>query len=65
MIIRAGFLDSFSGVLHAIGPFLYMERGGFMLHVFARRFFQEPYRGSRWRIALRIRGRYIVHVGRG
>jgi hypothetical protein len=42
------------------GPWLYMERGGFMLHVVARRF-RDPWQdGFGALFTLRLRDRYVI-----
>lgn len=45
-----------------VGPWLYVERDGFMLHAYARRFRLDSWDRC-WRagLALRVRDRYIVH----
>ena len=43
-----------------IGPWLYVERGGFLLHFYAR-YFRDPWdRGFRWGLSLHVRHRYVL-----
>ena len=57
--IRAGiFTDT------ARGPYLYVERGGFLLHLWFR-YFRHPWQhGWRWGYTLRVRDRYLLFGGR-
>ena len=46
-----------------VGPWLYIERGGFMLHLYAR-WFRDPWdHGFRWHVTLRLRDRYRIFWG--
>ena len=61
--MKAG-LVSFSG----IGPWVYIERGDFVLHAWARWFRLPWHRGFKWRIYLRIPHGHMVSrvsVGNG
>lgn len=49
---------------HAYGPYLYVERGGFMLHLWLRYFRLPWHHGLRWGYTLRVRDRYWLFGGR-
>lgn len=43
----------------SFGPYVYVERGGFMLHAWARWFGLPWYHGFGARVCIRCRGRYF------
>jgi len=58
--MSAGFVSRTFGRWHGLGPWIYFERGGFMLHAWARYFRLEWHRGFKWRVCLRVRHRYVA-----
>lgn len=60
----AGIVSRTFGHWHALGPYLYVERGGFLLHLWLRWFRLDYQRGLRWGYTLRVGGRYRLFGGR-
>lgn len=63
-MISAGALSQRLGRIQAIGPYLYVDRGGFMLHLYARYFRVTYQQGLHWGYALRINDRFVLFGGR-
>jgi hypothetical protein len=62
--VKGGVVSRTFGRWHAVGPYAYVERGGFMLHLWFR-YFRLPWQhGLRWGYTLRICGRYVLFGGR-
>ena len=62
-VMSGGIVSRTFGRWHALGPYIYVERGGFMLHAGARWFRLEYQRGPHWWLTLRIGGRYVIFKG--
>lgn len=62
--LSGGFLSRTFGRWHALGPYVYAERGGFMLHLWFRWFRLEYQHGLRWGYTLRVRDRTLLFGGR-
>lgn len=57
--MKVGMLSRTFGHWHALCPFLYIERGGFLLHLWLR-YFRLPYhQGWRWGYTLWVRYRLM------
>jgi hypothetical protein len=66
-LVVAGACDEVSagvGGDSATGPYLYVERGGFMLHLYLRWFTLPWQHGLYWGCTLRARGRYLFSRSR-
>lgn len=59
--LSGGVLSRTGWHLEAIGPYLYVERSGFMVHLWLRYF--RSY-GVRWGYTLRLRDRHVLFGGR-
>jgi hypothetical protein len=59
-----GLVSRTFGRWHALGPYIYAERGGFMLHAGVRWFRLDYQHGLRWWWTLRLRGRFVAFGGR-
>lgn len=62
--MSSGIVSRTFGRWHALGPYLYFERGRFMLHVWLRWFRLDWQHGLRWGYTLRIGGRFVLFGGR-
>jgi hypothetical protein len=57
--MAGGIVSKTFGRWHALGPYLYLERGGFMLHFYARWFRLPEQQGWHWGASLRLRDRFV------